>query len=76
MNRLAIFLIQIYKRWISPILPPSCRFHPSCSEYAMQAFQEYDFLSATYLSTKRILKCNPLFASGEDPLPPNPRRNH
>ncbi|PJZ50393.1 membrane protein insertion efficiency factor YidD [Leptospira saintgironsiae] len=75
MNRLAIFLIQFYKRWISPILPPSCRFHPSCSEYAMQAFQEYDFLSATYLSTKRILKCNPLFAAGDDPLPPNPRRN-
>ncbi len=74
MNQVAIFLIQLYKRWISPILPPSCRFHPSCSEYAMQAFQEYDFLTASYFAGKRILKCNPLFAAGDDPLPPNLRR--
>ncbi|TGK03001.1 membrane protein insertion efficiency factor YidD [Leptospira langatensis] len=74
MNQLAILLIRFYKRWISPILPPSCRFTPSCSEYAVQAFQEYDFFTASFLSAKRILRCNPLFAAGDDPLPPNPKR--
>ncbi|EPG65234.1 membrane protein insertion efficiency factor YidD [Leptospira wolffii] len=74
MNQVAIFLIRLYKRWISPALPQSCRFYPSCSEYAVQAYQQYDFFSASYLAAKRILRCNPLFASGEDPLPPNPRR--
>ncbi|PNV73102.1 membrane protein insertion efficiency factor YidD [Leptospira inadai] len=74
MNRLVIFLIKFYKRWISPILPAACRFNPSCSEYSLQAFTEYGFFDASYLSMKRILRCNPLFAAGEDPLPPNPRR--
>ncbi|TGK18130.1 membrane protein insertion efficiency factor YidD [Leptospira fluminis] len=74
MNQLAIFLITLYKRWISPVLPSACRFTPSCSEYALQAFHEYNFFQASFLSGKRILRCNPFFAAGEDPLPPNPKR--
>ncbi|MBM9499335.1 membrane protein insertion efficiency factor YidD [Leptospira sp. 201903070] len=74
MNQLAIKLIQLYKRLISPLLPPACRFTPSCSEYAAQAFQEYGFFRALQLSTWRILRCNPLSRGFEDPLPPNIKR--
>ncbi|PJZ69970.1 membrane protein insertion efficiency factor YidD [Leptospira perolatii] len=74
MNQIAIKIIAFYKKWISPAFPPACRYSPSCSEYAMQAFGEYGFFEAAFLTTKRILRCNPFFAAGEDPLPPNPRR--
>ncbi|AYV56101.1 membrane protein insertion efficiency factor YidD [Leptospira barantonii] len=76
MNQLAIKLIQLYKKLISPLLPPACRFTPSCSEYAAQAFQEYGFFRALQLSTWRILRCNPLSRGFEDPLPPNIKRTN
>ena len=69
MNFLAIQLIKFYKKLISPILPSACRFHPSCSTYALEAFQEYNFFYASFLSTKRILKCNPFREGFFDPLP-------
>lgn len=69
MNYIAIKLIQIYKKLISPFLPNACRFHPTCSEYAKQAFLEYNFFYASYLSAKRILKCNPFWEGYFDPIP-------
>jgi putative membrane protein insertion efficiency factor len=66
---LLIFLIKAYKFLISPILPPACRHYPSCSEYATQALQKHGFFKGTYLGTVRILKCNPLFKGGYDPVP-------
>ncbi len=70
-NFIAIFLIKFYQLLISPILPSSCRHIPSCSNYALSAYKKYDFFAATFLSTKRILRCNPFFKGGYDPLPEN-----
>jgi hypothetical protein len=68
MSKIAILLIKFYKVLISPILPSSCRFTPSCSEYAIQAFQKHGFFGGIWLSTKRILRCNPYCACGYDPV--------
>ncbi|ASV13013.1 MULTISPECIES: membrane protein insertion efficiency factor YidD [Leptospira] len=76
MNQFVIQLIQLYKKIISPLLPPACRFTPTCSEYTMQAFREYGFFQAVRLSTWRILRCNPLSRGFEDPLPPNTKRTN
>lgn len=63
------FLIRCYQLLISPVLPKSCRFTPSCSSYAYQAFQRYSFFKALALSSWRILRCNPFCRGGYDPLP-------
>jgi putative membrane protein insertion efficiency factor len=66
MNRAVMALLATYQRWVSPVLPPACRFHPTCSEYARLSFEKYGFLRATFVSTKRILKCHPLHPGGVD----------
>ena len=63
-----ILLIRFYQKNISPLLGSHCRFAPTCSQYALQAFEKYGFFKGFYLSSKRILKCNPLFKGGYDPL--------
>jgi len=68
-NKLVLTLLRVYKRFISPLLPPACRYNPSCSEYAMQSFQKHTFFRALWLSVYRILRCNPLFPGGFDPVP-------
>jgi len=68
MSRIAIFLIKLYQKRISPMKPRSCRFHPSCSEYSIQAFKKYGFIKGGYLSIRRILRCNPFNPGGYDPL--------
>ncbi|MCK5709574.1 MAG: membrane protein insertion efficiency factor YidD [Deltaproteobacteria bacterium] len=60
--------IKAYKYFISPILPPSCRFHPSCSEYALDAFNKYGFIKGLWLTLKRIGRCHPLCDGGYDPV--------
>jgi hypothetical protein len=69
MRHIFIFIIKLYKKIISPLFPPSCRFYPSCSTYAIQAFEKYGIFKGFWLSTKRILKCNPFHPGGYDPLP-------
>ncbi|MFA7636618.1 MAG: membrane protein insertion efficiency factor YidD [Monoglobales bacterium] len=69
MNKLALALIAFYRKQISPNKPPCCRFTPTCSEYALQAFEKYNFFKALWLSMWRLLRCNPLFKGGYDPLP-------
>lgn len=69
MKKLFIVIIQIYQKFISPLLPRSCRFYPSCSEYAVQCFECHGIFYALFLITKRILKCNPFFEGGLDPVP-------
>jgi putative membrane protein insertion efficiency factor len=59
MKYLAILLIKAYKLLISPLLGNCCRFYPSCSTYAMEAFQEKPFFNALWMTIKRILSCNP-----------------
>lgn len=66
MGRAISRLIQAYQRWISPYLPPSCRFHPSCSEYVRLSFLKYPFFKAVGKSGLRILKCHPFHPGGVD----------
>jgi putative membrane protein insertion efficiency factor len=63
-----IFLIRGYRLFISPLLPPSCRFTPTCSEYAMEAIQKYGAFRGVYLGVRRILRCHPFHAGGYDPV--------
>lgn len=65
---LATFLIKVYRYAISPILPSSCRFYPSCSEYAIEALGKYGLLKGSWLALKRIARCHPLSAGGHDPV--------
>ena len=70
MKSLVIFLIRAYQRFISPIKPfATCRFSPTCSEYALQAVEKYGALKGSYLAVKRILKCHPFHDGGFDPVP-------
>ena len=64
-----ILIIRFYKKFISPLLPPACRHYPTCSEYAAEAFEKHGVFKGGYLATVRILKCNPLFKGGYDPVP-------
>lgn len=66
---LLILAVKVYKYVISPLLPPACRYYPSCSEYAVTALKRYGLLKGSFLSLKRILRCNPFFPGGYDPVP-------
>lgn len=68
MKGLLLFALKCYKTILSPILPPSCRFYPSCSQYAYDAIKEFGVLKGVYLSTKRVLRCNPFCKGGYDPV--------
>ncbi len=67
-NLLFIWLIRFYQLALSPLMVPSCRFTPSCSRYAVQAFEKYNFFKALGLAIWRILRCNPFNPGGHDPL--------
>ncbi len=69
MRSLAVLLIKFYRKFISPLKPPCCRFYPTCSEYAMTAFLRYGFLKGLWLTTCRIARCNPFCKGGYDPVP-------
>lgn len=62
-------LIRGYQRFISPFTPPRCRFHPTCSQYAVEALQQHGALKGSWLSIKRLLKCHPLHPGGIDLVP-------
>jgi len=68
-NTIVLRIIWLYRKLISPILPETCRFTPSCSQYSLQAFEKYPFFKALKLSIFRILKCHPCHAGGHVPLP-------
>ncbi len=68
MKYILIYLIKFYRKYISPLKAPSCRFIPTCSQYALEAVEKYGFLKGGYLSVKRILKCHPFHEGGYDPL--------
>ncbi|MCO6524622.1 MAG: membrane protein insertion efficiency factor YidD [Candidatus Schmidhempelia sp.] len=68
--KVLILLIRGYQRFISPLLGPHCRFQPTCSHYAIIAIHRFGLLKGSWLMVKRILKCHPLHAGGEDPVPP------
>lgn len=67
--RAAAWLIALYQAWISPALPPACRFLPTCSAYAREAIGRYGLWRGGWLALRRLLRCHPLGASGFDPVP-------
>ncbi len=69
MKKVAVWLIRFYQKYLSGKKPPCCRFYPTCSQYALEAVQRFGFFRGGYLALKRILRCNPLFKGGIDPVP-------
>ena len=69
MKRILIAIVRGYKKHISPMLPPSCRFTPTCSEYAVEALQKHGAWKGSLLAIWRILRCNPFCKGGYDPVP-------
>jgi putative membrane protein insertion efficiency factor len=69
MKRPVLAAIRFYQRWISPLFPPACRFHPTCSQYAYEAIDKYGLLKGGRLATWRILRCNPYNKGGFDYVP-------
>ena len=61
--------LRFYKRWISPALPPSCRFTPTCSEYTYQAIDKYGAIRGGWLGIRRLSRCHPWHSGGYDPVP-------
>ena len=68
-RRLLATLIRGYQRFVSPALPPSCRFHPSCSQYALEAVTRYGALKGGWLAARRLARCHPFHPGGFDPVP-------
>jgi len=64
-----VFLIRFYQICISPLTPAACRFTPTCSQYALEAFRKYGIVKGFYLSIRRILRCHPWGGHGYDPVP-------
>ena len=67
--RVVIFLIQLYRNTISPLRLPTCRFTPTCSQYAVEALSEYGLIRGGWLATVRLIKCGPWHRGGWDPIP-------
>ncbi len=69
LTTILIALIRAYKAVISPVLPPSCRYYPTCSTYAMEAIQKYGPVRGVWMGAKRISRCHPWHEGGYDPVP-------
>jgi putative membrane protein insertion efficiency factor len=69
MRHLVTLLIRIYQWTVSPLLGPRCRFHPSCSNYALQAIQRFGLLRGSWLTLRRLGRCHPWHPGGYDPVP-------
>ncbi|MDI9490907.1 MAG: membrane protein insertion efficiency factor YidD [Clostridiaceae bacterium] len=69
LGRWAIKLIKLYQRRVSPFKPPSCKYYPTCSQYAIEAIQIWGFFRGIFLAIWRILRCNPFSRGGYDPVP-------
>jgi len=69
MKHLMRLLIKFYKKFISPLFPPRCKYYPSCSQYALDAYEKHGFFKGTLLAVWRILRCNPWSLGGVDYVP-------
>jgi putative membrane protein insertion efficiency factor len=68
MRALTLAILRIYKRWVSPLLPSACRFHPTCSEYMMEAVEKHGAARGLWKGVRRIAKCHPFHQGGFDPV--------
>ncbi|MBQ8001917.1 MAG: membrane protein insertion efficiency factor YidD [Clostridia bacterium] len=68
MKNILIFFIRIYRKFISPLKKPCCRFYPTCSQYAIEAIQKHGALKGTGMAVCRIVRCNPFCKGGYDPV--------
>ena len=68
MKKIAIMMIKGYRLFISPLKPPTCRFVPTCSEYALQAIERYGIFRGGIMAVRRILRCHPFHPGGYDPV--------
>ncbi len=75
LSRPFIFLIRLYQKFLSPLKPPSCRFKPTCSVYAIEALKEWGVIVGLALAFWRILRCNPFSKGGYDPVPHRKRKS-
>ena len=69
MAQVLIWLIQLYRQYISPLFPPRCRFQPTCSAYAIAALSRFGAIKGSWLALQRLGRCHPLHAGGYDPVP-------
>jgi putative membrane protein insertion efficiency factor len=69
MKKVVLTLIRFYQRFISPGLPPSCRFYPTCSHYTYEAVEKYGVLRGGWMGAKRLSRCHPWNPGGYDPVP-------
>ncbi len=67
-KKVGIALIKVYRRFVSPMLPPSCRFTPSCSLYMLQAIEKHGVLRGGFMGARRLLRCHPFSEGGYDPV--------
>lgn len=68
MRALIVTFLRTYKRWISPLLPSACRFHPTCSEYMIQAVETHGVARGVWMGLRRLLRCHPFHEGGFDPV--------
>ncbi|NTV92590.1 MAG: membrane protein insertion efficiency factor YidD [Chlorobiaceae bacterium] len=68
-NAVPIILIRFYRAFLSPLMGPSCKYYPTCSAYALEAYQQYNIFYASWLTLWRVLRCNPFSKGGYDPVP-------
>lgn len=68
-KKILLLVIRFYRKFISPLSPPSCRFTPSCSHYGYEAVEKYGFLKGGWMAIKRIGRCHPFHPGGHDPVP-------
>ena len=74
MKQIGIFFVRLYQKFISLLKPPCCRFTPTCSQYAIEAFREWGLIAGLGLAIWRILRCNPFSRGGYDPVPKRKKR--
>jgi putative membrane protein insertion efficiency factor len=69
MRRILVVFVRAYQTALSPLLPPSCRYYPSCSAYAIEALEKHGAMRGSWLAVRRIARCNPFRPGGFDPVP-------
>lgn len=74
MKKLIIKIIRFYQKKISPLFGPRCRYYPTCSQYAVEAVERFGAVKGSFLAIYRLLRCNPLFPGGYDPVPEKKKR--